>query len=59
MKRADKSGADIALIIAQDELKNEQVSVKYLREKKEQQTVSFDGLVNFITTNIVKDREQR
>ena len=52
MKKADKSGADIALIIAEDELKQEQVTVKYLRQKKEQVTVSFDELAKFIT-NIV------
>ena len=49
MKKADKSGACIALIIAEDELKNEQVTVKYLRENKEQVTVSFDELNAFIT----------
>ena len=48
MKKADKSGASIALILAEDELKEQQVAVKYLREKKEQQTVSFDELVNFL-----------
>lgn len=48
MKKADKSGADIALILAEDELKNEQVTVKYLREKKEQAIVSFDELNDFI-----------
>jgi len=49
MKKADKSGAAIALILAQDELDNEQVTVKYLRENKQQLTVSFDQLVKFIT----------
>ncbi len=49
MKKADKSGAGIALIIAEDELENEQVTVKYLREKKEQVTVSVDQLAAFIT----------
>ena len=49
MKKADKSGAEIALILAEDELKNEQVAVKYLRQKKEQITVSFDELIKFIT----------
>ncbi len=48
MKKADKSGATIALILAEDELKNAQVTVKYLREKKEQASVSFDGLAEFI-----------
>lgn len=49
MKKADKSGADIVLILAEDELKNEQVTVKYLREKKEQKSVAFDELSGFIT----------
>ncbi len=48
MKKADKSGADIALILAEDELKNEQFTVKYLREKKQQIPVSLDELNNFI-----------
>ena len=48
MKKADKSGATIALILAEDELKEQQVAVKYLREKKQQQTVSFDELTNFL-----------
>lgn len=49
MKKADKSGANIALILAEDELKNAQVTVKFLREKKQQVTVSFDELIQFIT----------
>ncbi len=48
MKKADKSGAALALILAEDELNNEQLTVKYLREKKQQTTVSFDGLTKFI-----------
>jgi len=49
MKKADKSGADIALILAEDELKNERLTVKYLREKKDQTTIGFDELLTFIT----------
>jgi histidyl-tRNA synthetase len=48
MKKADKSGAALALILAEDELNNQQLTVKYLREKKQQTTVSFDGLTKFI-----------
>ncbi len=48
MKKADKSGADIALILAQDELDKQQLTVKYLRQKKEQQSVSFNELNSFI-----------
>ncbi len=49
MKKADKSGATIALILAEDELNKAQVTVKYLREKKQQVSVSFDELAEFIT----------
>jgi len=49
MKKADKSGAKIALILAEDELKSEQVTLKFLREKKDQMTVSFDGLITSLT----------
>ena len=52
MKKADKSGAVIALILAEDELNSGYITVKYLREKKEQITVSFDELIKFIS-NIV------
>ena len=50
MKKADKSGADVALILGEDELNNQQVTVKYLREKRDQQTVSFEGLAHFLAT---------
>ena len=50
MKKADKSGAVVALILGEDELSKQQVTVKYLREKREQQTVSFDGLSHFLAT---------
>jgi histidyl-tRNA synthetase len=41
MKRADQSGASIALIIGQDEMTSQQVAVKYLREQQPQQTDSL------------------
>jgi histidyl-tRNA synthetase len=37
-KRADKSGAQVALIIAEDELARGVVSVKYLRDERPQET---------------------
>ena len=43
-KRADKSGASVALILGDDELANKTISVKYLREDKPQQSVSQDDL---------------
>ncbi|OKY25909.1 histidine--tRNA ligase [Thalassotalea sp. PP2-459] len=42
IKRADKSGAQVALILGEDELVNQQVTVKYLRGQQEQQQMAFD-----------------
>ena len=39
-KRADKSGASIALVLGQQEVLDNTVSIKYLRENKEQQLVA-------------------
>jgi histidyl-tRNA synthetase len=47
MKRADQSGASIALIIGQDEMAKQQVAVKYLREQQPQETVSINELTHF------------
>ena len=47
-KKADNSQADIVLIIGDDEIANNTVSIKYLREDKPQQTVSLDELANYI-----------
>ncbi|MCI0505220.1 MAG: histidine--tRNA ligase [Gammaproteobacteria bacterium] len=47
-KRADKSGAGVALILGDDELANNTISVKYLREEKPQQTFGQDELKNFL-----------
>lgn len=52
-KKADKSGAAIALIIGEDEITSNTAAVKYLREDKPQQHMSEEELVvllsNFIT----------
>lgn len=52
MKRADKSGALIAILIGENELANHQVVVKYLREDKEQQLVARDSLATYIAALI-------
>jgi histidyl-tRNA synthetase len=44
MKRADKSGARVALIIGDDELEREVVTIKYLREDKPQKQVNYGDL---------------
>ena len=45
MKRADKSGAQYALIIGENEIANNQVAIKPLRNNNEQQLVSRTELV--------------
>jgi histidyl-tRNA synthetase len=52
MKRADKSGAQIALILGEDELSQEKVTVKYLRGQQEQQSVAFDQVPNLLASLI-------
>lgn len=48
MKKADKSGADIALIIGDDEMASQQLTVKFLREEKAQQTCTLDACIALI-----------
>ncbi len=43
-KRADKSGARLALVIGDDELAQQQITVKYLREKRDQTAVRLSEL---------------
>ena len=50
LKRADKSGAKLALIMGDDEIANQVVSVKYLREDKPQQSLTWSDLCQVITT---------
>lgn len=42
MKKANDSGADVALIVGEDEASNNQVTVKYLREDKPQETLTIE-----------------
>ena len=46
IKRADKSGAAIGLIIGEDELARGEITVKWLREDKPQQTILLTELAN-------------
>jgi len=52
MKRADKSQARLAFILGEDELKNQNVTVKFLREKRDQEMVSQSDLVAFLENYI-------
>ena len=48
-KKADKTGALFALAIGENELQNDTVGVKFLREKKSQMTLPATELVTFFT----------
>ncbi|MFT5420634.1 MAG: histidyl-tRNA synthetase [Candidatus Endobugula sp.] len=48
MKKADKSGAAIALIIGEDEMANEQLTVKYLRDNKAQEIVTITQCITML-----------
>lgn len=49
MKRADKSGAQVALILGEDELANNTITVKYLRGQHEQQSLPIEEIANLLT----------
>ena len=53
MKKADKSGAAIALILGENEIAEDTVTVKFLREQKQQQTISQSELNEFLKMNQV------
>ena len=48
MKRADRSMAKLALILAEEELSRGTISVKFLREQRDQETVSQENLVSYL-----------
>lgn len=46
LKRADKSGAALALILGENELANQEIIIKYLRVDKPQQNIKIEKIVN-------------
>jgi len=48
MKRADKSGAQIAIILGENELQEQKVTIKYLRGQNEQESLSFDQVPSLL-----------
>ncbi len=47
-KRADRSGADLALVIGEDELANQQVTIKFLREDRKQEVLAITQLSEWL-----------
>jgi len=48
-KRADKSGAKLALVLGEDEIASRQITLKYLREKKPQILLTHSELVDYLS----------
>lgn len=51
-KKADKSGAAIALILGEQELNNGTIGIKFLREDKAQISLDQDQLIEFLKTSL-------
>ena len=47
-KRADRSGASLALVLGEDEIRNGQVTVKFLRSEEAQLTLDCDDALDWI-----------
>jgi histidyl-tRNA synthetase len=56
LKRADKSGALVALIIGEEELAQGQITIKFLRQQQEQRTV-LESEVIIILSSLLKSEE--
>jgi len=54
-KRADKSKAVLALIIGEEEFRNNTVSIKFLREDRPQETIAVNELGSFVNKLIFKE----
>jgi histidyl-tRNA synthetase len=52
LKRADKSGADLALILGENEISEGMVSVKFLRTKRDQVSMPQGNLIDFLKSNL-------
>ncbi len=50
-KKADKANADYALILGEEELSNNQVSIKPLKGQGSQKTMSLDEAINYFKDN--------
>jgi len=52
MKRADKSGASVAIILGEDEISSQMATIKYLRERKEQLSMAMKDVPAFLASLI-------
>lgn len=49
-KKADKSGAELALVLGSDELASNSITLKWLRQERPQQRIALTELVGFLQT---------
>ena len=54
-KRANQSGARVALVLGESEVESSTVSIKFLFEQREQETVANDQLAEFLQQYFVSD----
>nr|WP_262927180.1 histidine--tRNA ligase [Phytohalomonas tamaricis] len=52
VKKADKSGATLALILGEDELTRGSVGLKYLRETRDQEELDRSALIEHLTSHL-------
>lgn len=55
-KKADKSGAKVALILAENELDNGTVGIKSLRQQAEQQTVARENVIDVLRSEFLNSQ---
>ncbi|WP_461480771.1 histidine--tRNA ligase [Porticoccus sp.] len=58
MKKADRCGAEIALLLGEDEAASGQVSVKFLRQDKPQQSMSVAAVVAMLNQQVLREGEE-
>ncbi len=58
-KRADRSGARVALILGEDELSRNQISIKYLREDIPQENIAIDDLALHLAERVKPEEANR
>ena len=51
-KKADKSGAQLALILGEDELERNQVTIKFLRTDDSQIAINWAEISNFLKSTL-------
>jgi len=52
LKKADKSGARFCLILGETELAENKITIKYLREQREQTQIAIDQLPHWLEKSL-------